>query len=228
MKTDMHRAMSRLAVVMAFTIPLQAHHSFAPFDQSKTRVFTGVVTRVNPDANHLQIYFAVMNEERKNVLRNDDGSPMVWEVELAGSAAAAAEGVTVDSFPRGVVFSTALRPMRNCEPKGLRQGAMFRCPAGADGRSTPPPPESTVTPSGPRGDRPGRAGQAHRLKKDTLSVLEFADVAAVHAALRGDLVRGVGGADAAVAAHLPLAWCSSHPDDRAARGWGGRASRCPS
>lgn len=143
MKTHMHRAMSRLAgvaAVMALTIPLQAHHSFAPFDQTKTRVFTGVVTRVNPDANHLQIYFAVMNEERKTVLRNPDKSPVVWEVELAGSATAAGEGVTVDSFPPGAVFSTALRPMKNGDPKGLRQGAMFRCPVGANGRPTPPAP----------------------------------------------------------------------------------------
>ncbi len=32
--------------------PLQAHHSFASYDMNATRIVTGVVTRVNPDANH--------------------------------------------------------------------------------------------------------------------------------------------------------------------------------
>lgn len=132
------RKIAGVAAAVALAAPLQAHHSFAPFDQTRTRVFTGVVTRVNPDANHLQIYFAVMNDERKNVLRDADNNPVVWEVELAGSASAAAEGITVESFPRGTVFSVGLRPMRNGDPKGLRQGPLFKCPVGANGRPTPP------------------------------------------------------------------------------------------
>ena len=50
-----------------------------------TKLFTGVVTRINPDANHLQIFFAPMNEERKNVLRDATGNPIIWAVEMAGS-----------------------------------------------------------------------------------------------------------------------------------------------
>ena len=38
--------------------PVSAHHSFALYNNEVTKVFTGVVTRVNPDANHLQIFFA--------------------------------------------------------------------------------------------------------------------------------------------------------------------------
>ena len=129
------RKQASLAAVLAAAIPLQAHHSFAPFDQSKTVVFTGVVTVVNPDANHLQIYFAPMNAERKNVERNDKGEAVIWEVEMAGSAAAAAEGISVSSFPKGTVFSVAMRPMRNGEHKGLRQGPLFKCP----GRTPPKP-----------------------------------------------------------------------------------------
>jgi len=129
-----------IVMVLLAGMPLQAHHSFAPFDQSKTKVFTGVVTRVNPDANHLQIYFAPMNAERKNVERDAKGEALIWEVELAGSAAAAAEGVTVDSFPPGTVFSTGLHPMRNGDPKGLREGPLFKCPKGANGKAQPPQP----------------------------------------------------------------------------------------
>ena len=50
-------------------VPAYAHHSFSIFDASQTKTFTGVVTRVNPDANHLQIFFAPMNEARTNVER---------------------------------------------------------------------------------------------------------------------------------------------------------------
>ena len=37
-----------LGAAFAFAGTSQAHHSFSIFDSSKTRVFTGVVTRVNP------------------------------------------------------------------------------------------------------------------------------------------------------------------------------------
>jgi hypothetical protein len=131
-----------LAVVatVAVAAPLQAHHSFAPFDQTKTRVFTGVVTRVNPDANHLQIYFAPMNAERKNVERDAKGEAVIWEVEMAGSAAAAQEGVSTTTSARGTVFSVGLSPMRNGDPKGLRRGTIYKCPSGAEGKAIPPQP----------------------------------------------------------------------------------------
>nr|PZN60146.1 MAG: hypothetical protein DIU62_14985 [Pseudomonadota bacterium] len=121
--------------MLAGAVPLMGHHSFAPFDQTKTVVVTGVVTRVNPDANHLQIYFARMNPERKNVLRDQKGDPVIWEVEMAGSAQSAEEGISVSSFPAGTIFSVGMRPMRNGEPKGFRQGPLFKCP----GRKPPQP-----------------------------------------------------------------------------------------
>ncbi len=58
------KAVGALALLAA--MPLLAHHSFAAYDMTAVRLMTGVVTRVNPDANHLQIFFAAMNPERKN------------------------------------------------------------------------------------------------------------------------------------------------------------------
>jgi hypothetical protein len=115
-------------LALAAAAPLLAHHSFAGFDMTKTRLLTGVVTRLNPDANHLQIYFAPMNEERKNVLRGPDNKPLVWEVEMAGSATAAAEGISVSSFAPGTVFSVAVHPARNGDLSGFREGPLFKCP----------------------------------------------------------------------------------------------------
>lgn len=122
------------AVSLAATaVPALAHHSFSIFDASQTKTFTGVVTRVNPDANHLQIFFAPMNEERKNVERGPDGKPIVWAVEMAGSAASAQAGISVSAFPAGTIFTVSLHPLRSGEPAGAREGALYKCPA-----KTPP------------------------------------------------------------------------------------------
>ena len=123
-----------LAIVVitwvSLALPAGAHHSFSLYNMEVTKVFTGVVTRVNPDANHLQIFFAPMNDERKNVLRDANGKPVVWAVEMGGSAQSAQEGVSVSSFPPGTIFSVALHPLRSGDPAGSRvhRGGMFKCP----------------------------------------------------------------------------------------------------
>ncbi len=128
-------AAGMLATAIFFTVPTKAHHSFAMYDMRSTRVFTGVVTRIDPAPNHLQIFFAPMNDERTNVLRDESGEAIVWAVEMAGSAAMARQGVSVNSFPRGTVFSVGLHPLRNGEPAGAREGGLFKCPD-----RTPPEP----------------------------------------------------------------------------------------
>jgi hypothetical protein len=115
--------------------PLEAHHSFAMYNLRITKVMTGVVTRVDPAPNHLQIFFAPMNAERTNVERGADGEPIVWSVEMAGSAQMARQGVSVNSFPPGTVFSIGLHPLRNGDTAGSREGGLFRCPD-----RTPPEP----------------------------------------------------------------------------------------
>lgn len=121
-------AVAAAGIVLA--APAFAHHSFALYDMEKTLTFTGVVTRVNPDANHLQIFFAPMNEERKNVERGEDGKPVIWAVEMTGSAQAAADGISVSTFPPGTIFSVGLHPLRSGEHAGSRvnPGAIYKCP----------------------------------------------------------------------------------------------------
>jgi len=117
-----------LAVAALIGTPAQAHHSFAMYDMKNVRVFTGVVTRVDPAPNHLAIFFAPMNEERKNVLRDEDGEPVIWSVEMGGSAAMARQGISVNAFPQGTVFSMGLHPLRNGENAGALEGGLFKCP----------------------------------------------------------------------------------------------------
>ena len=117
-----------LTAAAVVAVPVYAHHSFSIFDASQTKTFTGVVTRVNPDANHLQIFFAPMNEARTNVERGPDGKALVWAVEMAGSAASAQQGISVSEFPAGAVFTVSLHPLRSGDPAGAREGALYKCP----------------------------------------------------------------------------------------------------
>lgn len=129
-----------VAAALVATGVAQAHHSFASYDMNKTEVMTGVVTRVNPDANHLQIFFAPMNAEHKNVERDKNNRPIIWAVDMAGSAQSAQEGISVNAFPPGTVFSVALHPQRNGEPAGFREGPLFKCPVNDKGKGIPPAP----------------------------------------------------------------------------------------
>ena len=93
------------AVAVLASATLAAHHSFAMYDQSITYVFTGVVERLNPDGAHMQIAFVPLNDTRDALVRDAEGKPATWLVEMGGSAAMAREGITVAGFARGTVFS---------------------------------------------------------------------------------------------------------------------------
>lgn len=113
-----------------------AHHSFSMYDSAKTYVLTGVVTSVNPDPSHLQMFFGVLDEARQKVIRDAGSEPIIWSVELRGSAQVARDGITVEEFPPGTIFSIGLHPLRNGLPGGGRaEFGLYRCPSG-----TPPAP----------------------------------------------------------------------------------------
>jgi hypothetical protein len=101
------------------------------YDPDKTYVLTGVVTRISPDPSHLQIFFGVLDDAREKVVRGDDGEPIIWSVELRGAAQVARDGITLDGFPPGTIFSIGLHPLRNGLPGGGRaEFGLFKCPSG--------------------------------------------------------------------------------------------------
>jgi hypothetical protein len=126
---------SRVRVVLGASAVLAsgaaaAHHSFAMYDVGKTYVITGVVMRVDPNPNHLQIFFAPLNETRDQVLRDDQGEPIVWAVEMDGAGNSARQGISVNGFPRNTIISVGLHPLRNGFPGGGRgQSGLYKCPA---------------------------------------------------------------------------------------------------
>jgi hypothetical protein len=111
-----------------------AHHSFAMFDRAAIRAFTGVVSHVEPGADHLQIFFAPMTLDRDGVERDEQGKPILWSLELTGAASVAKYGITVTGFPPGTVFSGALHPAREGVHAGVlyrnrdNQSVLFKCP----------------------------------------------------------------------------------------------------
>jgi hypothetical protein len=125
-----------LVAICVFAGIAQAHHSFAMYDQNKTYVMTGIVTRVDPNPNHLQIFFVPLNEAREKIIRDEKGEPLVWSLEMETAAVVARDGITVNNFPRGTIISVGLHPLRNGFPGGGRgKNGLFKCPA-----DTPPAP----------------------------------------------------------------------------------------
>jgi len=128
-ETGLH-GLTVAAIAVLASATLAAHHSFAMYDQSITYVFTGVVERLYPDGAHKQIAFVPLNETRDALVRDAEGKPATWLVEMGGSAAMAREGITVASFARGTVFSVGLAPLRNGQRGGARVDGLFQCPKG--------------------------------------------------------------------------------------------------
>ena len=109
-----------------------AHHSYAMYDGSVYRVFTGVVVRVIPNAAHFEIHFVPLNQERDALVRDDKGEPLVWVVQMESAGQSYKEGITKESFPQGTVFSMGLHPRRDGKPAGDRgMSGLFQCPKGS-------------------------------------------------------------------------------------------------
>lgn len=130
------RSLVMLALIATGVVSARAHHSLAMYDLKKTYVLTGVIVRVDPNPNHLQLFVAPLNDARDQVLKDSRQQPVVWAVELDAAGVAAREGVTVNSFPRGTIVSVGLHPLRTSQPAGARSKyPLFKCPP-----DTPPAP----------------------------------------------------------------------------------------
>jgi Family of unknown function (DUF6152) len=132
--------MSTKAVTILFIIlfaglltPLaDAHHSYAMYDGSVYRVFTGVIVRIIPNAAHFEIHFVPLNEKRDALMRDEKGEPLVWVVQMESAAQAMKDGITKQSFPQGAVFSLGVHPRRDGKPGGDRgNSGLYQCPKGS-------------------------------------------------------------------------------------------------
>jgi hypothetical protein len=111
--------------------PVSTHHSFAMYDQTKVVTLTGVVRQFVPQANHAELHFLLIADDRKGLAKEKDGKNVEWGVEMAGTAAVAQQGITATTFGAGTVFSVKLNPLRDGSNFGSRVGAIARCPVDA-------------------------------------------------------------------------------------------------
>src|SRR5262249_2140732 len=116
------------ALLALCAAPALPHHSFAMYDQSKTVTLTGAAKQFVAQANHAEIHFVLIANDRKGLAKGTDGKYVEWGVEMAGAAAVAQQGITAATFPVGTVFSVKLNPLRDGSNFGSRIGAIAKCP----------------------------------------------------------------------------------------------------
>ena len=110
---------------------VSAHHSYAMYDGSIYKVFTGVVVRIVPNAAHFEIHFVPLNDERNALVRDDKGEQLVWVVQMESAAEANRHGITRETFPQGAIMSMGVHPRRDGKPAGDRgDSGLFQCPKG--------------------------------------------------------------------------------------------------
>jgi hypothetical protein len=135
----MYRIVATFIVVLSVVLltPFaNAHHSYAMYDGSVYRVFTGVIVRVVPNAAHFEFHFVPLNEKRDALVRDEKNEPLVWVIQMESAGEALKQGITLESFPRGAIISMGVHPRRDGKPAGDRgQSGIFQCPKG-----TPPKP----------------------------------------------------------------------------------------
>ena len=114
-------AVLSIALVLAelVSMPALAHHSFAMYDQTKTKTLTGKLTRFVLGANHAQLLFELLGPNGKPEL-DANGKPVIWGVETASARQLANFGVTAETFTYGTILTVSFMPLRD----GRNFGAM--------------------------------------------------------------------------------------------------------
>src|SRR5689334_17024214 len=135
----MTRTLKALAVAaVLLPITLSAHHSFAMYDQTKVVTLTGVIKTFVPQANHAEIHFVLLADDRKSLKKGADGKYIEWGIEMAGTAQLERQGISAKTFGAGTVFSAKLNPLRDGSNFGARipSTALVKCPV--DGTTNKP------------------------------------------------------------------------------------------
>lgn len=127
-KTWLMAGLAGVLSTMVAVAPARSHHSFAMYDQTKTRTMTGRLTRFIPGGNHAQLIFDVLGADG-TPMRDEAGNVVRWGVELGSAASLARQGVTVASFPAGTIFTVSLHPLRDGRPLGAIAGPLITCGA---------------------------------------------------------------------------------------------------
>ena len=98
-----------LSLVLA-AVPVVAHHSAAPFDQTKTVTFEGVVTGWELTNPHSWL---------KVEVKGKDGKSVVWGFEAEGPSTLLRAGIKPTDFKTGTKITISGHPMRDGTPAAM-------------------------------------------------------------------------------------------------------------
>jgi Family of unknown function (DUF6152) len=99
--------------VVAFCVPLAAHHGAASFDTSKMVTVTGTVTEYVWANPHVLV---------KVDAKDDRGSVTQWVLEAWNPVTQAGRGWTKNTFKFGDEVSLGINPAKNGQPVGEIRG----------------------------------------------------------------------------------------------------------
>jgi len=121
----MRKLLLAFAVAAVTAAPLYAHHSFAMYDQTITKMLSGKLTRYVPGANHAQLLFVVVDNDGTVMMK--DGKPMQFGVETGSAIAMARNNVTVKTMPEGTFITVRFYPLRDGRDFGALAGMLIAC-----------------------------------------------------------------------------------------------------
>jgi hypothetical protein len=102
--------------------PAFAHHSFAMYDTSVEKTMTGKLIRFVLGGNHSQYVFEVINPDGTPA-KDAKGGPLLWNVETAAATQLARQGITVQNFKIGTIFTVTFSPLRDGRNGGAQRGS---------------------------------------------------------------------------------------------------------
>jgi hypothetical protein len=115
-------AVAAFLLVGAAATPALAHHSFAMYDTSVEKTLTGKLIRYVLGANHSQYVMQVVNPDG-TLAKDDKGKDLIWNIETAAAAQLARQGITVENFKIGTIFSVTFSPLRDGRNGGAQRGS---------------------------------------------------------------------------------------------------------
>lgn len=127
MKTSILACGAVAALLAVAVAPAAAHHSFAMYDMTVQKTVTGKLKRFVLGGNHSQFVLEVVNPDGSMAV-DDKGAPVIWTIETAAAVQIARQGITVESFKPGTIFSITFSPLRDGRPGGAqRDGGLIMC-----------------------------------------------------------------------------------------------------
>jgi hypothetical protein len=102
-----------VALILAISIQVQAHHSHAMFDGSKVTELVGTVSAVRFGNPHVYLQLRVTERDGAPVT-----PPQVWAIEMSTIQNMTQRGVTPNIMPAGTTMTVRVNPLFSGQPSG--------------------------------------------------------------------------------------------------------------